>query len=247
MRTPQTTAPCYHQHSPQPNSYLRSGSKRLIPDSIRTQVVAGDSRMPDEMPSPVLTAESVTSGTFDIHREQIDTIHAMVLDHLVERCQRHLQRAIAIESVEYILFGPEVGHRKPSLPLRDSGVDDRYIGHPLSAIVLRGNRAVHGRASQAMTRPAGPTSLVRVTVSVPQPAPSSITTSPALAGNTRRKRPARTPHASSTSSHVPLASPARPDDGSDASIRRSRHDIPKPGPLFAASDGPCEEKTLSYR
>jgi hypothetical protein len=118
----------------------------------------------------------------------------------------------------------------PSLALRDSGLDDRYIGHPLSAILLRGNCAVHG--AQAMTRPAGPTSLVRVTVSVPQPAPSSITTSPAPAGNTRRRRRSRTPHASSTSSHVPLASPARADDGSDASIRRSRHDVPKAGPLL---------------
>ena len=123
--------------------------------------------MPDEMPSPVHTAESVTFGTFDIHREQIDTIHAMVLDQLVERFQRHLQRAVAIQNVEYIRFGPEVGHRMPSLALRDSGLDDRYIGHPLSAILLRGNCAVHG--AQAMTRPAGPTSLVRVTVSVPQP------------------------------------------------------------------------------
>jgi hypothetical protein len=125
--------------------------------------------MPDEMPSPVHTAERVTFSTFDIHREQIDTIHAMILDQLVERFHRHLQRAVAIQNVEYIRFGPEVGHRMPSLALRDGGLDDRYIGHPLSAILLRGNCGVHGGASRAITRPAEPTSLVRVTVSVPQP------------------------------------------------------------------------------
>jgi hypothetical protein len=141
--------------------------------------VAADSRISDEMPSPVHTAESVPFGTFDIHLEQIELIRAMVLDQLVERCQRHLQRAVAIESVGYIRFGLELGRRKPSLALRTAASTIVTLVNPSSAIVLGSNCAVHGCTSEAMTRLAGPTSLTRVAVSVPQRAPSSITMSPA--------------------------------------------------------------------